>query len=240
MLEIDARYQWSADKEFSAHYQVSIPTGLTILLGASGAGKSTLLQLLGGFLDGSGYIKLLGKNLMELAPYERPVTTLFQSDNLFPQLDVWHNVAIGLSPSLKLHKNEKELVAWSLAVTKVDSYRHKKPEMLSGGQLQRVALARAVARAAMTQEGKAKPILLLDEPFSALDPFLRMEMLQLVSDVTKKLGLTTLLVSHLPDEIKRVKAGLVLVDNGKVVLQNSTDILYQELLPTELMTYLTK
>ncbi len=159
MLEIDLRYQWqtkhvSPEESFKAHYQVNLAAGLTFLLGASGEGKSTLLHLLGGFIQGVGSIDFLGKELKHLAPDQRPITTLFQSDNLFPQLDVWQNVAIGLAPNLRLNKEENKVVEWALERTKVNLYRNKKPETLSGGQAQRVALARAVARAAVIQVNK--------------------------------------------------------------------------------------
>lgn len=244
MLKIDLRYQWhtentQSEEVFDAHYQTKLAPGITVLLGASGEGKSTLLHLLGGFIRGRGSIRFLDNELSHLTPEQRPITTLFQNDNLFPQLDVWQNVAIGLAPNLRLKKEENDAVEWALERTKVSFYRKKKPETLSGGQLQRVALARAVARAAVDQIEKKRPILLLDEPFSALDPSLRMSMLELVSDLTKQLNLTTLLVSHLPNEIKQVNGELLLIDKGRIVLQAKTNVLHQAQLPDTLRDYLS-
>ncbi|OUR68813.1 thiamine ABC transporter ATP-binding protein [Marinomonas sp. 42_23_T18] len=229
MLNIDVRYQWFNQHgvDFEADYQAQLSPGLTTLLGASGEGKSTLLHLIGGFLQGSGCIQYLSQNLMTLAPYQRPVTTLFQSDNLFPQLSVWQNVGLGLATNLKLNPVQKRAVSWALERTQLTSMQAKKPEALSGGQAQRVAIARAIARAVVEQEEERKPILLLDEPFSALDPSLRAQMLMLVAELTQQLALTTLIVSHLPDEAKMVGGKLLLIEQGKVVLHDSVSILDQ-------------
>ena len=210
MLKIDLSYSWGV---FSAHYSVNIVTGLTTLLGGSGEGKSTLLQLIGGFLEGEGGLSFDGDNLQKKAPYERPITTLFQSDNLFPQLTVWQNIAIGLRPNGKLSSIERQSVEWALKKTQLEDQRDKYPEMLSGGQAQRVALARAIVR--------KKPILLLDEPFSALDPSLREDMLLLVADLTRDLGLITLLISHHPHEAKLAGGNIILIDAGRAPEQGS-------------------
>jgi len=103
----------------------------------------------------------------------------------------------------------------------------KKPEALSGGQAQRVAIARAIARAVVEQEEEKKSILLLDEPFSALDPSLRAQMLMLVAELTQQLALTTLIVSHLPDEAKMVGGSVLLIEQGRVALHDDVSILEQ-------------
>ncbi|MFT2110229.1 ATP-binding cassette domain-containing protein [Marinomonas sp. 2405UD68-3] len=214
MLNIDLTYSWAS---FSAHYQVVIGKGLTTLLGGSGEGKSTLLQLIGGFIEGNGRLTFGNDDLQGLPPYERPITTLFQSDNLFPQLTVWQNIAIGLRPSGKLTEPESEAVEWSLDKTQLKEQMHKFPDMLSGGQAQRVALARALVR--------KRPILLLDEPFSALDPSLREEMLLLVVDLTRDLGLTTLLISHHPHEAKLAGGNIILIQSGEVFEHGDVSLL---------------
>ncbi|MCV2401417.1 ATP-binding cassette domain-containing protein [Marinomonas sp. C2222] len=220
MLKVDLQYQWDA---FSAHYQVDVQPGITSLLGGSGEGKSTLLQLLGGFLDGKGQLSFDGQDFSKMAPYERPISTLFQSDNLFPQLNVWKNVAIGLSPSLRLSESEKDKVIWALEKTQLVDKAGRFPQELSGGQAQRVAIARALVR--------NKPILLLDEPFSALDPALREEMLYLVNDVTNEFSLTTLLVTHLPQEASLVGGRVLLIKGGRVLAHEEATILKQASLP---------
>lgn len=216
MLKINLQYNWD---NFHADYRVDISSGVTTLLGASGEGKSTLLHLLGGFLDGHGVLDFNSEPLLALAPYERPISTLFQSDNLFPQLTVWQNVAIGISPSLTLNAEQKDKVSWALEKTQLVDKADRFPQALSGGQAQRVAIARVLVR--------NKPILLLDEPFSALDPSLREEMLYLVKEVTEELSLTTLLVSHLPQEASLVGGNVLLIEQGKVVAHEPVSVLSQ-------------
>ncbi|PYF81723.1 thiamine transport system ATP-binding protein [Marinomonas alcarazii] len=214
MLKINLQYDWET---FHADYCVDIPPGVTTLLGGSGEGKSTLLHLLGGFLDGRGEIYFNDASLLSLPAYERPISTLFQSDNLFPQLTVWQNVAVGLSPSLSLNKEQNQKVQWALDKTQLLDKAERFPQALSGGQAQRVAIARALVR--------KKPILLLDEPFSALDPSLREEMLYLVNDVTQELGLTTLLVSHLPSEATLVGGRVILIEQGRITAHEDVSVL---------------
>lgn len=243
MLNIDLRYCWNngslqVEDAFSAHYKVTVQQGLTTLLGASGEGKSTLLHLLGGFLEGEGSIVYFDKELIALPPDQRPITSLFQSDNLFPQLTVWQNIAIGLANNMKLNDEQFNAVEWALNRTELLSYQGKKPSELSGGQAQRVALARAVARAVYSPAHQKRSILLLDEPFSALDPSLRMNMLLLVNELTEQLGLTTLLVSHLPDDVKRVGGQLLLIESGQIVLQDDASILSKAQYPAALEKYL--
>ncbi|MGO2233297.1 MAG: thiamine ABC transporter ATP-binding protein [Marinomonas sp.] len=216
MLNINLQYDW---ENFHASYSVEIFPGVTTLLGGSGEGKSTLLHLLGGFLDGRGELFFNNESLLSLPAYERPISTLFQSDNLFPQLTVWQNVAIGLSPSLSLSSEQKTKIQWALEKTQLVDKGERYPQALSGGQAQRVAIARALVR--------KKPILLLDEPFSALDPALREEMLYLVNDVTLELGLTTLLVSHLPQEASLVGGRVILIEQGRITAHEPVSVLTQ-------------
>jgi thiamine transport system ATP-binding protein len=216
MLEIKLSYDW---ENFHANYNASILPGVTTLLGASGEGKSTLLHLLGGFLAGRGELNFHGDSLLSLPAYERPISTLFQSDNLFPQLTVWQNVAIGLSSGLSLSREQREKVEWALEKTQLVDKSARFPQALSGGQAQRVAIARVLVR--------NKPILLLDEPFSALDPALREEMLYLVRDVTDEFSLTTLLVSHLPQEASLIGGRVMLIEKGRVVAHEPISVLEQ-------------
>ena len=227
MLKIKLQYSWDT---FHADYCVNISPGVTTLLGASGEGKSTLLHLLGGFLEGHGELNFHDEPLLHLAPYERPISTLFQSDNLFPQLTVWQNVAIGASPSLSLSPEEKDKVDWALEKTQLVDKTERFPQALSGGQAQRVAIARVLVR--------NKPILLLDEPFSALDPALREEMLYLVREVTKELSLTTLLVSHLPQEASLIGGKVILIEKGKIVAHESVSVLNQTPTHSSFLHYL--
>jgi ABC-type thiamine transport system, ATPase component len=214
LLEFNLHYQWD---DFSAHYQAKIDKGFTCLLGGSGEGKSTLLYLLGGFLKGEGQARFDGRDVFALEPSQRPITTLFQSDNVFPQLSVWDNVAVGIHPSRKLSSTDKARVMQSLEKVQLDALSMKFPGELSGGQVQRVSIARALVR--------QQPILLLDEPFSALDPSLRREMLSLVKQLTHEQRLIALMVTHSPDDAIFVDGNVILVDKGKLVAQDSAQVL---------------
>ncbi|MBJ7536837.1 thiamine ABC transporter ATP-binding protein [Marinomonas transparens] len=229
MLSVNLQYHWDT---FNANYQINIEPGVTTLLGGSGEGKSTLLHMIGGFLDGKGELSFCGDALLNLPAYERPISTLFQSDNLFPQLTVWQNVAIGLSASLSLTDDQKQKVDWALEQTQLVDKKDRFPQALSGGQAQRVAIARALVR--------KKPILLLDEPFSALDPVLREEMLKLVKQVTEAFGLTTLLVSHLPSEASLVGGRVILIEKGRVSAHEAVSALNQLDLYPQFAHYLGK
>ena len=165
------------------------------VIGESGAGKSTLLNLIAGFTYAdAGEIWLNSENHTRSAPYERPVSMLFQENNLFTHLTVMQNIALGLKPSLSLNTQEKSQIEQAAEAVNLQDFLAQKPGVLSGGQKQRVALARCLLR--------DKPILLLDEPFSALHPQLRAEMLQLIDQLCVEKMLTLLLVTHQPQELE--------------------------------------
>ncbi|OOF78800.1 thiamine ABC transporter, ATP-binding protein [Rodentibacter caecimuris] len=165
------------------------------IIGESGAGKSTLLNLIAGFdYANAGEIWLNGENHTRSAPYERPVSMLFQENNLFTHLTVAENIALGLKPNLSLSKEEEMRIEQVASAVNLQDFLTRKSTALSGGQKQRVALARCLLR--------DKPILLLDEPFSALDPQLRMEMLKLLDQLCDEKMLTLLLVTHQPKELE--------------------------------------
>ncbi|KGQ48660.1 thiamine ABC transporter ATP-binding protein [Gallibacterium anatis 10672-6] len=179
------------------------------LIGASGAGKSTLLNLIAGFeYAESGEIWLNGENHTFTEPYQRPVSMLFQDNNLFNHLTVAENIALGLKPSLSLNKTEQKQVTDVAEQVGLEHYLARLPQQLSGGQRQRVALARTLLR--------NRPILLLDEPFSALDPELRQEMLQLVDKICCQKQLCLLLVTHQLGEVINIMQRVIRIDNGKI------------------------
>lgn len=183
---------------------------ITALIGPSGAGKSTLLAMIAGFtrID-SGTLTYQQQNLLPLPPAKRPITTLFQDNNLFWHLTVYQNIAIGLAPSLKLTTQQQALVQEVARQVGIESLLNRAPNSLSGGQQQRVGLARCLAR--------RQPILLLDEPFSALDPALRFELLTLLRQQTDQLGLTVLMVTHHPEEAARIADQIIFIHNGTIV-----------------------
>lgn len=179
------------------------------IIGASGAGKSTLLNLIAGFEQGhAGEIWLNGENHTQTEPHLRPVSMLFQDNNLFPHLTVEQNLGLGIHPSLKLNHDEKQRLQHVASAVGLQAFLNRKPTALSGGQKQRVAIARCLLR--------DKPILLLDEPFSALDPHLRQEMLNLIDGLCTEKKLTLLLVTHQPSELAERFDRIICVENGKI------------------------
>lgn len=198
------------DKTLPMCFNVSVNAGERVaIIGESGAGKSTLLNLIAGFeFPHQGEIWLNDKNHTRSAPYERPVSMLFQENNLFPHLTVQQNLALGLKPSLKLTAPEREKIEQVACSVGLGDYLQRLPNSLSGGQKQRVALARCLLR--------DKPILLLDEPFSALDQKLRVEMLVLIAKLCDEKHLTLLLVTHQPSELVGTIDRVLLVENGQI------------------------
>ncbi len=185
------------------------------ILGPSGAGKSTLLNLIAGFLPAhSGEIWLDGVDHTHSAPAQRPVSMLFQENNLFPHLTVAQNIGLGLNPGLRLNKQQRRTVQDIARHVGLDDYLTRLPPALSGGQRQRAALARCLVR--------QQPILLLDEPFSALDPALRNEMLHLVDSVCHERNITLLMVSHSIEDAQQIAPRCLLIVDGRVYWDGTT------------------
>lgn len=199
-----------ADDALPMTFDLQVAAGERIaIVGPSGAGKSTLLNLIAGFvLPTQGNIWLNGENHTRSAPYERPVSMLFQENNLFPHLTVQQNLALGLKTSLKLTALEQDQIERVADAVGLTSFLSRLPNSLSGGQKQRVALARCLLR--------DKPILLLDEPFSALDPELRMDMLNLIDSLCHSKNLTLLLVTHQPSELTGKVDRMLRIENGRI------------------------
>ena len=202
-----------ADDALPMTFDLQVVAGERIaIVGPSGAGKSTLLNLIAGFvLPTQGNIWLNGENHTRSAPYERPVSMLFQENNLFPHLSVQQNLALGLKTSLKLTALEQDQIERVADAVGLTSFLSRLPNSLSGGQKQRVALARCLLR--------DKPILLLDEPFSALDPELRLEMLNLIDELCHSKNLTLLLVTHQPSELTGKVDRMLRIENGRISQQ---------------------
>jgi thiamine transport system ATP-binding protein len=201
-------------------FSATLPKGeITALIGPSGAGKSTLLGMIAGFVPvESGTLTFDGQDLLSLGPAERPVTTLFQDHNLFLHLSVFDNIAIGLHPGLRLNPAQKRQVQEAADKVGLGEMLTRLPEQLSGGQQQRVGLARALVR--------GRPLLLLDEPFSALDPALRREMLAEVARLACEQDITVLMVSHNPEDAQLIADQVLFIDAGRIALQGKPDILH--------------
>lgn len=180
------------------------------LLGSSGCGKSTLLRMLAGFeVPTSGQIMLAGRDVVGLAPYERPVNMMFQNYALFPHLSVWDNIAFGLRRD-HLPKAEIEArVAQMLTLVQLTPYAKRKPHQLSGGQQQRVALARSLA--------KRPQLLLLDEPLAALDAKLRKRTQLELVDIIEQVGVTCVMVTHDQEEAMTMATRIGVMSEGKIL-----------------------
>ncbi|MGB0959392.1 MAG: ATP-binding cassette domain-containing protein [Halocynthiibacter sp.] len=193
---------------FSLSAEVAFAKGSkTAIIGPSGAGKSTFLDGVSGFLPvASGQISWDGREITGLKPSDRPMSILFQSHNLFAHLSIWDNVALGLRPNMRLSEEEREKVSSVLMQVGLAGFELRKPGEVSGGQQSRAALARILVQ--------DRPIVLLDEPFSALGPALKSEMLSLVETL---IGVqkTLLMVTHDPEDAREICDHVLFVDEGR-------------------------
>lgn len=216
---------------FALRADVTIPdTSVTAVIGPSGSGKSTLLHGMAGFVEQTaGRLLWKGKDLSAETPATRPIAMLFQDNNLFPHLSVMQNVALALSPRLRVRPSDREQVEGMLTAVGLSGFSDRKPSALSGGQQSRVALARALLQ--------DQPILLMDEPFSALGPGLKAEMLDLSVQLAH--GRTVLMVTHDPDDAERVADHVIGVADGQVFTPMTTRE-FLDMPPPELASYFTK
>lgn len=177
------------------YWDFQLPTGsLLAVIGASGLGKSTLLNLLCGLhAPSGGDVLWQGRTLLDQPVAQRPFGVLFQANNLFDHLSVELNLALGLNPSGRLTDVQQAQLHQAAQRFELHSLLARRPDQLSGGQQQRVALARVFLQ--------RKPVLLLDEPFSSLDPALRQEGLAWVRDIQREQRSTVILVTHHLDEM---------------------------------------
>jgi len=194
---------------FALHADLTVDRGSRIaVIGPSGAGKSTLIEAVAGFRQlSSGAIHWNGTSLTQVEPGKRPVAMLFQDGNLFPHLTVVQNVGLGIRANLRLDATQRAQVQAALVRVGLQDMADRKPAALSGGQQSRVALARVLVQ--------GRDLLLLDEPFAALGPALKAEMLDLVAELVAENGATLLMVSHDPSDARRIADQVVLVADGQ-------------------------
>lgn len=206
--------------KFSLQADFEIEKGKKIaLLGPSGGGKSTLLSAIAGFkTPDSGRIFFENTDITSTPPAKRPIALLFQNHNLFPHLSVRNNIALGITTTLKLSLKEIETIDKALLRVGLDGLGNKMPSELSGGQQQRVALARCLIR--------KQPILCLDEPFAALGPALKKEMLDLVQEIAETTNATLLMVTHQPDDASYITDQTILIADGKAHRPVTTNKLF--------------
>jgi thiamine transport system ATP-binding protein len=197
--------------DFRARYSLTVDHGaLCAVVGPSGGGKTTLLHLIAGFEQpDSGRITFDHANLTDLPPARRPVAIVFQDHNLFPHLSAHDNVALGVKPSLALDQSERAVVQDALEAVELSAFASRRPSDMSGGQRQRVALARAIAG--------SKPLLLLDEPLSGLDPGLRRSMVATIDHLRRSRGITVLMTIHTPEDIGAAADSMVFVAEGEAI-----------------------
>ena len=187
---------------------------VTAISGPSGSGKSTLLDLLAGFLlPSAGRIDLDRQDLLPLPPEARPVSLLLQSESLFEHLTAARNIGLGLPAGLDRAQAGMQIDA-ALAEVGLEGIGDQVASTLSGGQKQRVALARTLLR--------ARPVLLLDEPFSALDDDTRIAVRELVGTLTARHAWHTILVSHHADDVEALASRRYVLEGGRLSQDGGT------------------
>lgn len=213
MLSIqNVQYRYKDANDIYNYTLNAKPKEVVAILGQSGSGKSTLLDIVAGFVEpSSGSISLDQKDLLGLAVEKRPVSILFQANNLFEHLSVQKNILLGVSKVLKDSIAEIEKVEAILKEVGLEAFEHTIASRLSGGQQQRVALARVLIR--------REPILLLDEPFTGLDEKTRVEMLDLVKKITVENSLHTIMVTHEIEDCERIANKVYKMQNYVLVEQ---------------------
>ena len=206
---------------------------LVAVMGPSGSGKSTLLNLIAGFeVPSAGSISIDATDVTRQPPAERPVSMVFQENNLFAHLSVEQNVGLGRSPTLKLTLKDQAEIREAIERTGLAGKEKRLPAELSGGERQRVALSRVLVR--------DRPVLLLDEPFASLGPALRAEMLVLLRDLHRERHMTVMMVTHNPDDARAVAGSIVFIDAGEVAAFAPTATMFGDGAPEAFRAYIGK
>ena len=191
------------------------------ILGPSGCGKTTTLRLIGGFeKPDNGQILFDGEDITNLPPYKRRLNTVFQKYALFPHMNVFDNVAFGLTIKKIDKKIIKEKVSEILKLVNLSGFEKRSVDSLSGGQQQRIAIARALVN--------EPEVLLLDEPLGALDLKLRQGMQLELKKIQKKLGITFIYVTHDQEEALTMSDEIIVMKNGKIQQMGSPIDIYNE------------
>jgi len=218
--------------ETRMEFNLSVPASSVIaIMGPSGSGKTTLLNLIAGFEKPvCGKVLIDGRDVTGLEPAERPVSMVFQENNLFAHLSVEDNVGLGRSPSLRLTDADRADIARALAQTGLAGKERRLPSELSGGERQRVALSRVLVR--------DRPVLLLDEPFASLGPALRREMLALVRQLHFDHGMTILMVTHHPEDAQLIADRIAFIEAGRIVAFEDTTTMFSRAAPDAFRAYI--
>src|SRR5438876_1549072 len=193
---------------------------LMTLLGPSGCGKTTLLNLVAGFLEvDGGEIEIAGKRMNDIPTYKREIGMMFQNYALFPHMSIADNVGYGLRMRGIAMPDLKRRVAEALSLVRLTGVEDRRPHQLSGGQQQRVALARALVI--------SPKVLLLDEPFSALDRNLRASMQIEIKEIQRQLGVTTIFVTHDQSEALSLSDRIAVMYEGRIRQVGTPDEIYR-------------
>ena len=191
------------------------------LLGPSGCGKTTILRIIAGFTDVSnGKVTLNGADVTNLPPNKRKVNTVFQDYALFPHMNVFENIAFGLSLKKTPENIIKEKVADALKMVQLSGYENREISQMSGGQQQRVAIARALVN--------EPEVLLLDEPLSALDLKLRTDMQYELRELQQRLGITFIFVTHDQEEALAMSDEIFVMSKGEIIQSGTPVDIYDE------------
>lgn len=196
----------------------------TTLLGSSGCGKTTILKLISGFLEPqSGTITINGKKINGVLPNKRKIGMVFQDYALFPHMTVEQNLLYGLKLEKGFSKNKKAALKTVLETAQslgIEEFLKRFPSELSGGQQQRVALGRVLV---------LKPdLLLMDEPLSSLDTKLRIKVREELKEIQKKLGITTIYVTHDQEEALGLSDKIAVINNGQIIQYDTPEKIYFE------------
>ena len=199
---------------------LSIDDGeMFVLLGSSGSGKSTILRLIAGLIQpDSGRIELHGRDVTYLSPQERHIGYVFQNYSVFQHMNVNENIAFGLRIRDVPAAEQRDRVAELLELVELTGLGNRFAHQLSGGQLQRVALARALAY--------RPAVLLLDEPFGALDVKIRAQLRRRLRQIQRQLGTTTIVVTHDQDEAFELADRIAILDRGNLIEVGTAESLY--------------
>ena len=219
---ISKRFDHTVKGEVYAVREVSLAVEqgeLLTLLGPSGCGKSTTLRMIAGFEEpDEGTISIGGKDVTHVLPNKRGIGFVFQNYALFPHLSVFENVAYGLRVQGRDEAAIGRAVGDVLELVGLGRYERQQPHQLSGGEQQRVALARAVVF--------QPEVLLFDEPLSNLDAKLRVEMREQIRALQKRIGITTVYVTHDQEEAMAISDRIAVMDHGEIVQEGSAHQLY--------------
>jgi len=229
MLELDALTLTHPGFTLTADFALKSGSR-TAIIGPSGAGKSTLLMSIAGFqTPTNGRILSDDTDITNAPPSKRPFAVIFQDNNLFPHLTALQNAGLGLKADLRLTSQDRVKIESTLEKLGLGGLSNRRPGELSGGQQSRLTLARALLQ--------ARPWMLLDEPFAALGPGQRREMLTLVTQLCGETGAGLLMVTHAPEDALTACPETILVADGRAHPPQATNALFDDP-PAALAQYL--